>query len=68
MAILINIDEETQNVAYGKLECVTNRAERKRVMRQWQRGTSSNKSSLWEVRLNTKGTTVIVMLYTLKQV
>jgi hypothetical protein len=68
MATVINIGEETQNMAYGKLECVTNRAERKRVMRQWQRGTSSNKSSLWQVHLHTKGTAVIVMLYTLKQV
>jgi hypothetical protein len=46
MAILINIDEVTHNTAYRKLESVTKRVERKRIMRQWQRGTSSNKSRL----------------------
>jgi hypothetical protein len=68
MAILINIDGHTHNTVCGKLESVTNRIERKRIMRQWQRGTSSNKSSLWQVYLNTKGTAIIEIMFTLKHV
>jgi len=37
-------------------------------MRQWQRGTSNNKSSLWQVYLNTKGKAIIEMMLTLKHV